>query len=167
MFAATQSNLQASRLAIKRQHVTLQVTKLVSASFGHPFQNEMFSFRRQRSGSHRAHESLESFEFEGSVSGAVLAIVIGMDNRTATSRVGALKSFVRVVRGFAEGSLIVLGFALAILLIGTPLALVARGVHEGLSWLVALYLSDCSSGSSTGGVGFVFAGAVVVPQRRG
>jgi hypothetical protein len=61
-----------------------------------------------------------------------------MDNRTATSRVGALRSFIRVIRGFAEGSLVVLGFALAILLIGTPLALMARGVHEGLSWLVAL-----------------------------
>ena len=60
-----------------------------------------------------------------------------MDNRTATSRVGALRSFIRVVREFAEGSLVVLGFALAILLIGTPLALLARGVHEGLSWLVA------------------------------
>jgi len=61
-----------------------------------------------------------------------------MDNRIATSRVGALRSFIRVVRGFAEGSLVVLGFALAILLIGTPLALLARGVHEGLSWLVTL-----------------------------
>jgi len=60
------------------------------------------------------------------------------NNRTATFRIGALRSFVRVVRGFAEGSLVVLGFALAILLIGTPLALLARGVHEGLSWLVAL-----------------------------
>ena len=49
-----------------------------------------------------------------------------------------MKSFLRVVRGFAEASLVVLGFALAILLIGTPLALLARGVHEGLSWLVAL-----------------------------
>jgi hypothetical protein len=61
-----------------------------------------------------------------------------MDNRTATSRVGALRSFVRVVRGFAEGSMVVLGFALAIVLIGMPLALLARAVHEGLSWLVAL-----------------------------
>jgi hypothetical protein len=61
-----------------------------------------------------------------------------MDNRISTSKAGAMKSFIRVVRGFAEGSLVVLGFALAILLIGTPLALLARGVHEGLSWLVAL-----------------------------
>ena len=44
----------------------------------------------------------------------------------------------RVIRGFAEGSLVALGLALAILLIGTPLALLARGVHEGLSWLVGL-----------------------------
>jgi hypothetical protein len=65
-------------------------------------------------------------------------MAMGMDNRTAISRVGALKSFVRVVRGLAEASLVVTGFALAILLIGTPLALMARGVHDGLSWLVAL-----------------------------
>ncbi len=72
------------------------------------------------------------------INGAILAIVIGMDNRTAASRVGALRSFIRVVRGFAQGSLVVLGFALAILLLGTPLALLARGIHEGLTWLVAL-----------------------------
>ena len=98
----------------------------------------MFAFRWQRSGSLRAHGSPESFEFGGSASGAVLAIVTGMDNRTAPARVGALRSFIRVVRGFAEASLVALGFALAILLIGTPLALLARGVYEGLSWLVAL-----------------------------
>jgi hypothetical protein len=61
-----------------------------------------------------------------------------MNNRNATSRVGGLRSFIRVIRGFAEGSLVALGFALAILLIGTPLALLARGVHEGLAWLVGL-----------------------------
>lgn len=72
------------------------------------------------------------------MSGAVLAIVAGMDNRTLTSLAGGSRSLVRVVRGFAEASLVVLGFALAILLIGTPLALLARGVHEGMSWLVAL-----------------------------
>ena len=65
-------------------------------------------------------------------------MVVGMDNKTATPRMGSLTSFFRVVRGFAEGSLVALGFALAILLIGTPLALLARGVHEGLSWLVGL-----------------------------
>ena len=44
----------------------------------------------------------------------------------------------RGIRGLRGRSLVVLGFRLAILLIGTPLALLARGVHEGLSWLVAL-----------------------------
>ena len=34
-------------------------------------------------------------------------------------------------------AVVVLGFAVAILLIGTPLALLARGVHEVLSWLLA------------------------------
>ena len=126
----------------------------------------MFSFRWQRSGSQRAHGSPESFESGGSVSGAVLAIAIGMDNRTATSRVGALRTLIRVVRGFAEGSLVVLGFALAILLIGTPLALLARGVLEGLSWLVALRgetsaLTDVFVSVSSG-VGTVILVAVLV-----
>lgn len=65
-------------------------------------------------------------------------MVVGMENRITTAERGRLKSFVRVIRGFAEGSLVALGFALAILLIGTPLALLARGVYEGLSWLVGL-----------------------------
>jgi hypothetical protein len=43
-----------------------------------------------------------------------------------------------VIRGFAEGSVVAMGFGLAILLIGTPLALVARGLHDGLSWLARL-----------------------------
>jgi hypothetical protein len=64
-------------------------------------------------------------------------MVIGMHNRTTMPRVAGLRSFLRVIRGFAEGSLAALGFALAILLIGTPLALLAQGVHEGLSWLAA------------------------------
>jgi hypothetical protein len=50
----------------------------------------------------------------------------------------SLTSFLRVIRGFAEGSLVALGFGLAILLIGSPLALLARGVYEGLSWLARL-----------------------------
>ena len=59
-----------------------------------------------------------------------------------------------------------LGFALAILLIGTPLALLARGVHEGLSWLVALRgetsaLTDVFVSVSSG-VGTVILVAVLV-----
>jgi hypothetical protein len=65
-------------------------------------------------------------------------MVVGMDNTTSTPRVDGLRSFLRVIRGFAEGSLVVLGFALAILLVGTPLALLARGVHAALSYLVRL-----------------------------
>jgi hypothetical protein len=65
-------------------------------------------------------------------------MVVGMNNTTSTSRVAGLTSFIRVLRGFAEASLVALGFVLAILLIGAPLALLARGVHEALSWLVAL-----------------------------
>ena len=61
-----------------------------------------------------------------------------MDNRTPTARGNGLRSLLRVIRAFAEGSLVVLGFALSMVLVGTPLALLARGVHAGLSWLVRL-----------------------------
>jgi hypothetical protein len=56
-----------------------------------------------------------------------------MDNRTA------LSSFVRVIRAFAEASVVALGFVLAILAIGTPIALIVRGLHESLSWLARLH----------------------------
>ena len=64
----------------------------LSVVCGRAFQNEMGSFRWQRSGSRRAHGSPESFDFGGSADGAVLAIPVRMKNRTATSRVGALRS---------------------------------------------------------------------------
>ena len=60
-----------------------------------------------------------------------------MNNTNATPRADSLAALARVLRGFAEGSLVVLGFAVAILLIGTPLALLFRTVHDGMSWLVA------------------------------
>jgi nucleotide-binding universal stress UspA family protein len=47
-------------------------------------------------------------------------------------------SFLRVVRAVAEGSLVVLGFAAAILLIGSPVALLVRVLHEGVSLIAAL-----------------------------
>ena len=47
-------------------------------------------------------------------------------------------SFGRVIRGIAEGSLAAVAFAFAILLIGIPIALIVRGLHEGLSWVVRL-----------------------------
>jgi hypothetical protein len=55
-----------------------------------------------------------------------------------------MTSFVRVIRAFAEASLVALGFAFAILVIGTPIALIVRGLHEGLSWLARL-VGDPSS----------------------
>ena len=60
-----------------------------------------------------------------------------MNNRPATRRRDATASLVRVVRGFAEASLVALAFACAILLLGMPLALIVRGLHDALSWLVA------------------------------
>ena len=129
-------NLKAGRLATKL-HMPLADHQLASARFGHTFQNEMLSFKSEARRVARLSNRPESCDFGGLVNGANLAMVVGMDNRTATRKVDGL-SFMRVIRGFAEGALVALGFALAILLIGTPLALLARGVHEGLSWLVRL-----------------------------
>lgn len=44
----------------------------------------------------------------------------------------------RVVRGFAEGSLLAFGLGLAMLLAGLPIVLAVRGVHAGLSFVVGL-----------------------------
>src|SRR5438128_2076198 len=53
-------------------------------------------------------------------------------DRTGVARV------LRIIRGFAEASLAALAFALAILVIGTPIALLVRALHDSLSWLVGL-----------------------------
>jgi hypothetical protein len=61
-----------------------------------------------------------------------------MDTTTASRSRGGIASFVRLSRGFAEASLLAMGLAVVLLLIGTPVALIVRGLHEGLSWLVRL-----------------------------
>lgn len=66
--------------------------------------------------------------------GPLFATGFGMHNTTTIDRRGST-SFVRVIRGAAAASLVVLGFGLAILLIGTPIALVVRALYEGLLWL--------------------------------
>lgn len=60
-----------------------------------------------------------------------------MNNRHTTPKLDN-PSFIGVIRGFAEASVVALAFVLAVLAIGTPFALLARGVHEGLSWLARL-----------------------------
>jgi hypothetical protein len=70
------------------------------------------------------------------IDGSLFAIVLSMNNRRATRQRDVTASFVRAMRGFAEASLVALAFGCAILLIGMPIALIVRGVHEGLSWLV-------------------------------
>jgi len=57
--------------------------------------------------------------------------------RTATyqrAQQGPLRQFLRVVRGLAEASLVVVAFALAILLLGLPIALAVRAVQGIVSW---------------------------------
>jgi hypothetical protein len=70
-------------------------------------------------------------------------------------------SFVRVIRGFAEGSLAALVFAFAILVIGTPIALIIRGLDEGLSWLVRLGGEMSSRGEALVSVSSVTGGLVI------
>jgi hypothetical protein len=55
---------------------------------------------------------------------------------SATRSLDTAGPFIRVIRGFAEASLVAVAFAFAILLIGTPVALIVRGLHEALSWIV-------------------------------
>src|SRR3954453_13015541 len=67
-----------------------------------------------------------------------LRLFFAMSNRPIAPYRDRTMSFVRVIRGFAEASVAALVFAFAILLIGIPIALIVRGLHEGLSWLVRL-----------------------------
>jgi len=70
--------------------------------------------------------------------GSHLAIALSMRNKAAIHSNTGIASFVRGVREFAEASLVALAFAFAIFLIGLPLALSVRIVHESLSWLAGL-----------------------------
>jgi len=76
-----------------------------------------------------------------------------------------------IVQGFAEASLVAVAFALAILVIGTPIALLVRALRDSLSWLIGLGADGTamermlvSVASTVGGVVLtvVFAGAIVV-----
>ena len=42
----------------------------------------------------------------------------------------------RLGRAFAEASVVVIAFAVAILAVGTPIALAVRALHDIVSWLV-------------------------------
>jgi len=61
-----------------------------------------------------------------------------MHNTLAGTDRNGTMSLARVIRGVAEGSLAVLAFAVAILLIGIPIAVVVRALHDGLGWLAGL-----------------------------
>ena len=51
-------------------------------------------------------------------------------DRTCAARV------LRIIREIAEASVVAVAFALAILVIGAPIALLVRALHDSLSWLV-------------------------------
>jgi hypothetical protein len=107
---------------------------------GTPVSDRNVPFNRQAGGSDAPGEQRGSFDlgrFFAPLAGSLFAIVLGMTNRPSTRQRDATAAFLRVARGFAEASLVALAFACAILLIGLPLALIVRGLHEALSWLVA------------------------------
>jgi hypothetical protein len=79
-----------------------------------------------------------------------------------TRRQDAITSFARVIRGFAEASLVAFGFAFAILLIGIPVALIVRTLHEGLSWVARLHGDLSAPLGALVGVSTVAAGAVLI-----
>jgi len=70
--------------------------------------------------------------------GSHLAVVLSMRNEAAVHPETGIGSFVRGLQALAEASLVAFAFGLVIFLIGLPLALGVRVVHEGLSWLARL-----------------------------
>jgi len=86
-------------------------------------------------------EPLKYCEIEGFAAvnnGSFFALVLCMNNKRATHDGDRTMPFGRVVCGIAGGSLAAVAFAFAIWLIGIPIALIVRGLHAGLSWLVRL-----------------------------
>jgi hypothetical protein len=67
--------------------------------------------------------------------GPHLEMALSMTNNAVIHRNTGVASFLRGVRAFAEASLVVLGFGFVIFLIGLPLALSVRVVHQSFSWL--------------------------------
>lgn len=80
-----------------------------------------------------------------------------MDNTDARG----LTALFRVIRGFAEGSVVAFGFAFAILAVGTPIVLSIRGLYEGLSWLTRLVGGSSAFGDALVSVSGV-AGVVIL-----
>jgi hypothetical protein len=89
-----------------------------------------------------------------------------MNNIRATRSRDTARSFLRIIRGVTEASLVAVAFAFAILLIGTPAALIIRGLHEALSWAVrsagaTSVLADALVSVSSGAGGLMIAGVLV------
>ena len=89
-----------------------------------------------------------------------------MNNIRATPSRDTARSLLRVIRGFTEASLVAVAFAFAILLIGTPVALIIRGLHEALSWAVRTagatsVLADALVSVSSVAGGLMIAGVFV------
>jgi hypothetical protein len=58
-----------------------------------------------------------------------------MTTENVTGRPDSLAPVRRVVRAFAEASVVAVGFALAILLLGLPVALAGRLLHDLIAWI--------------------------------
>jgi len=84
----------------------------------------------------------------------------------------AVQRLLRVIRAFAEGALVAVGFAVVIWLIGMPIALSVQGTHALLSWVIGGELAGPGEAlvyvaSAVGGIVFVavFVRALVALVR--
>ena len=58
------------------------------------------------------------------------------NQQRAGAALSPVRRLLRLVREFAEASVVVIAFAVAILVVGTPIALAVRALHDIVSWLV-------------------------------
>jgi hypothetical protein len=133
-----ESNLKAGVLPANSKNST-GATKLWTVGWSQFLSNRKVPFHLARCARNATAHRLESSDFGASfreTAGPPFAIVLSVNTGSTAHHQDRTMSFVRVIRGFAGASLAVLAFAIAILLIGIPIALIVRGLHEGLSWLV-------------------------------
>jgi hypothetical protein len=93
---------------------------------------------RDRSSPHNRKKCRYLGVISAAKNGSHLAVVLSMRNEAAVDPDTGFKSFMRSSRAFAGASLVALAFGFAVFLIGLPLALGVRVVHESLSWLARL-----------------------------
>jgi hypothetical protein len=164
-FVATSNSQTAFETADMRVPTTFQIETLA------------FSLQSLRSEVTRRPREIPYLAMLSAVKdGPHLAIVLSMTNNAVVHRNTGVASFLRGVRALAEASLVALAFGFVIFLIGLPLALSVRVVHESFSGLARLgeetgplAVALVSIAAVVGGIMLtaVFARAVVGFEWRG